>query len=462
MSDETVGYVADPSHLDRFLPRIVKNGERTPFRKGDMKRVLDFDNVPDPPTGGAVMYCEDGGAEGLKFTVRHMVLRGGFLFYYDVQDVYEEEGDVEYLDEPLGVLPLNKVGVEFPPGGRRVFREHAHTDARNGYELVVYHAPDDSDNAETRPPAFLVLESLAQREKWCAALKARAEIDQETKLRIVFETRFQDDREHGAPTPVKMKSRGMVRQSAAFYMAPSPTKKGKSKRGALLELESDDLDATRATEEFGRPDFSDEIWVDDFFRNNLDFDAPTKCRLLENWQASIKRGLKDSVLEQYEYFVDASSEMTKMGREVAALKSMVETQNECIKEMKEIDFTAGFGSMLAVYDSDDEGIEPPHLQAGALRARRGQASRLDDAQSDASSMSSGDDRGIESKETFDPFGIENYIEIPPELDDICEEISAFIKESRYTDATDLLLKAKQDVDELFALVRCVAACIVCY
>jgi len=452
MTDETVDFVADPSHLDRFLPRVMKNGERGPFRKGDMKRVLDFDNVPDPPTGGAVMYCEDGGPEGLKFHVRHMVLRGGFLFYYDVQDVYEEEGDVEFLDEPLGVLPLNKVGVEFPPGGRRVFREHAHTDARNGYELVVYHAPDD--NEETRPPAFLVLESLAQREKWCVALKARAEINEETKLRMVFETRFKDDEEGAPQMPQKMKSRSMVRQSAAFYKAPSPTKKGKSKRNSLLELESDDLDANRATEEFGRPDFSDEMWVDKFFRDNLDFDAPTKCRLLENWQASIKRGLKDSVLEQYEYFVDASSEMTKMGREVAALKAMVETQNECIKEMKEIDFTAGFGSMLAVYDSDDEGMEPPHLRAGALRGRRGQASRLnDDAQSDASSMSSGDEGGaIETKETFDPFGIEKHIEIPSELEDICEEISAFIKESRYTDATDLLLKAKRDVDEIFALV----------
>ena len=208
MSDEKVGYVADPSHLDRFLPRVIKNGERIPFRKGDMKRVLDFDNVPDPPTGGAVMYCEDGGAEGLKFHVRHMVLRGGFLFYYDVQDVYEEEGDVEYLDEPLGVLPLNKCGVEFPPGGRRVFREHAHTDARNGYELVVYHAPDDADNEETRPPAFLVLESLAQREKWRAALKARAEINEDTRLRVLFETRFKDDQEDDAQMPQKGKGRG--------------------------------------------------------------------------------------------------------------------------------------------------------------------------------------------------------------------------------------------------------------
>ena len=117
MSDETVGFVADPSHLDRFLPRVIKNGERNQFRKGDMKRVLDFDNVPDPPTGGAVMYCEDGGPEGLKFHVRHMVLRGGFLFYYDVQDVFEEEGDVEYWMNRWVYCRSTRWGSSFLPVG---------------------------------------------------------------------------------------------------------------------------------------------------------------------------------------------------------------------------------------------------------------------------------------------------------------------------------------------------------
>jgi hypothetical protein len=353
-------------------------------------------------------------------------------------------------------LPLNKVGIEFPPGGRRVFREHAHTDARNGYELVVYHAPDENDAEETRPPAFLVLESLAQREKWAAALRARAEMNMETKLRQVFETRFKDNEDPAAPRP---STRGLVRQSAAFYQMPKKGGKG-NKSARLLELESDDLDAQRATDEFGRPDFSEEEWVDNFFRNNLEYDAPTKCRLLENWQAGIKRGLKDSVLEQYEYFVDAAAEMAKMGREGAALKTMVETQNECIKEMKEIDFLAGFGDVLGgvAYDSDEEGMEPPHLRAGARR-RRTATHVQDDDQSDASSLSSSG-RGMEKnstnrkeQEAFDPFGIENFIELPAWLEDTGEEISAFIKESRYTDATDLLLKAKAEVDELLALVR---------
>jgi hypothetical protein len=460
MATEKVAFVADPSHLDRFLPRVAstQNGETTllPFQKQHVKRVLDFENVPDPPSDGTVMYCEDGGTEGLKFHVRHMCLRGGFLFYFDVGDVYDDEGNVEYLDEPLGVLPLNKVGIEFPPGGRRVFREHAHTDARNGYELVVYHAPDDGE--ETRPPAFLVLESLAQREKWAAALRARAEMNMETTLRQVFETRFQDNEEGAAPQ--RASQRGLVRQSAAFYQTPKKGDKGNRSTG-LLELEgADDLDAQRATDEFGRSDFSEEEWVDSFFRNNRDYDAPTKCRLLENWQAGIKRGLKDSVLEQYEYFVDAAAEMAKMGREVAALKTMVETQNECIKEMKEIDFLAGFGDVVGgvAYDSDEEGMEPPHLQAGARR-RRTAAHVQDDDQSDASSLSSSG-RGVEKnstnrkeQEAFDPFGIENFIELPAWLEDIGEEISAFIKESRYTDATDLLLKAKAEADELLAMVR---------
>ena len=457
---ETVTFVADPSHLDRFLARVsVKKGNDhsvLPFTGEHMKRVLDFEQVPDPPTR-TVMFCEDGGNDGLSFRIRHMVLRGGFLFYFDVQDVEEDEGEYDYLDAPLGVVPLDQVGVEFPPGGRRVFREHAHTDARNGYELVIYHAPDDADNEETRPPTFLVLESLGQREKWAQALRARAEINKETKLRVVFETnRSKDAALAKSLLPSRPQQRGMVRQSAAFMVKPADKN---AKRGQPLEMESDDLDASRATEEFGVLDFSAEDWVDQFFVSNNDFDAPTKCRKMEQWQASIKRGLKGAVLEQYEYFVDASSEMTKMGREVAALKTMVETQNECIKEMKEIDFSRGFGDVMGddVYDSDDDGLEPPHLRAGGRRGRRRLAPQ-DDDQSDESSLSSGGEGsarnlGKAGKTPFAPFDSERLIEIPAWLDDICEEISAFIKESRYTDATDLILKAKAEVSEILAMVR---------
>ncbi len=44
----------------------------------------------------------------------------------------------------------------------------------------------------------------------------------------------------------------------------------------------------------------------------------------------------------------------------------------------------------------------------------------------------------------------SHIEIPSWITDVCEEISAFIKESRYTDATELILKAKAEVSGILS------------
>jgi hypothetical protein len=43
-----------------------------------------------------------------------------------------------------------------------------------------------------------------------------------------------------------------------------------------------------------------------------------------------------------------------------------------------------------------------------------------------------------------------HIEIPPWICDVTEEVSAFIKESRYSDATELILKAKAEVSDFLA------------
>ena len=43
-----------------------------------------------------------------------------------------------------------------------------------------------------------------------------------------------------------------------------------------------------------------------------------------------------------------------------------------------------------------------------------------------------------------------HIEIPPWISDVTEEVSAFIKESRYSDATELILKAKAEVSDILA------------
>ena len=117
----------------------------------------------------------------------------------------------------------------------------------------------------------------------------------------------------------------------------------KGKRGAGIGKDKkkgdggEDITIQDVLKEFGRSNFSEQTWIDNYFELHSDMDASSRCRLMEKQQDAIKRGLKGAVLEQYEYFVEASGEMTKMGREVVDLKTLVETQVETIKEMKEID-----------------------------------------------------------------------------------------------------------------------------
>lgn len=456
LTTEKVTFIADTNSADRFLPRVAvaksktENGRTTieksfrPFEAVDMTRVLDFKEVPDPPEDTTMRVCESGGSEGLKFPVRNVCVRGGYLFYFDVEDVDDQVRGhyVSYHAPPIGVVPLDKVDVATPPGGRRVFRDHAHTDAKHGYEFVLIHAPDGGSET-TRPAAFFVAESLAQREKWLKALRCRAEITKDTKLRpnITAQSRHLDN-------------------TLPKLFRP---KRSQKRRTAEEDDEAEDAETLfieQAKKEFGVIDFHDDKWLNNFFVNNSDFDAGNKIDQLEQWQSSIKRGLRGAVLEQYEYFVEASGEMTTMGKEVSALKSMVETQNELIKEMKDIDFTATFtdGDEMDLLDSDDEDMEPKNKGDGGRRRRR----QLQQVDEDDSSLSSDEEAapvrklkqklrsGMSVDSTNQDHG---NIEIPSWLDDVSEEISAFIKECRYTDATDLLFKAKNELNDILSLVR---------
>jgi hypothetical protein len=471
LTDEKVTFIADTNSADRFLPRIAvaksrtANGRTTieknfrPFEAVDMTRVLDYNEVPDPPEDTAMRVAEDAGTDGLKFPVRNVCVRGGFLFYFDVEDVDDHVSGhyVSYHAPPLGVVPLDKVDIATPQGGRRVFREHAHTDARQGYEFVLVHAPDGGTET-TRPAAFFVADSLAQREKWLKALRLRAEVTADTKLRPNAGSR----QNGGDASPAMMGQLGtktVVRR----------TKRNARRRAAADDnVDPEDVEARdveMAKREFGVVDFGDESWLNNFFMTNNDFEAGNKIDQLEQWQSSIKRGLRGAVLEQYEYFVEASGEMTTMGKEVGALKSMVETQNFLIKEMKEIDFTAAFaeGDEDDPLDSDDEdAMDPPNTRAGGRRARRRrrQVQNSED-QSDDSSISSDEEAGplrklkskLKSGMSVDmPKLSDGQIEIPSWLDDVSEEISAFIKECRYTDATDLLFKARAEVNDIVSQV----------
>lgn len=468
--EERVAFIVDSKHVDQFIPRIsvVKTIDRVgrakveknfrPFSTDDISRVLDFENVEDPPPDGPMMHGE-GGLNDMKFPKRHICLRGGFLFYFDLNDVSGtgQSHYVHYHGPPIGVIPLDKVKVEFPPGGRRVFREHAQSDARTGYELAILHA---SNEEGARPPAFIAADSLGQRDKWANAIKERAAVESHTPLRAqVF---GQEDTY--AMTPAEILKEKENKKEKQEKENGKRDNRRKGRRSSLAGKKDDqgngeDNAIGDALQEFGKNNFVEKTWIDNYFETHNDIDADQKARQLEQWQDAIKKGLKNAVLEQYEYFVEASAEMTKMGKDVVDLKTLVETQVETIKEMKEIDFTGVLGE-----PTDGGGSEPGGIfneRRKGLRRNKSGESFGDYESDDVSSVSSyggekengaGPANGQEPKYR-DPESKEGVIEIPSYLEDAAEEILAFAKESRYTDATELWAKAKDEVTEIMKQVR---------
>lgn len=467
--EERVAYTLNPKHPEQFIPRIavVKTIDRVgrakveknfrPFSTEDISRVLDFDNVPDPPPDGPMMHGE-GGLNDMKFPKRHVCLRGGFLFIFDLKDVSGtgQSHYVHYHGPPMGVIPLDKVRIEFPPGGRRVFREHAQSEARTGYELAILHTSQDEG---ARPPAFIAADSLGQRDKWANAIKARADIEAPTALRTQL---FGQDETFATKPAEIMKERESKKKEDPTKMEGGKREaRRKGRRSSVATGKKDDDGDGEDTligdalQEFGKNNFVEKAWIDMYFENHNEIDAEQKARQLEQWQEAIKKGLKNAVLEQYEYFVEASAEMTKMGKEVVDLKTLVETQVETIKEMKEIDFTGA-----TMDPKDGNGSEGE----GAFKERRKPRRRpsTDGAgdESDVSSVSSygegeSGSRPANAQDTKyrDPESKEGAIEVPAYLEDAAEEIMAFAKESRYTDATDLWAKAKEEVTEIMKQVR---------
>jgi hypothetical protein len=545
--EERVTYTADPSHPDRFVPRVSAGAGGEPprrFEPEDLSRVLDFEGLSfEPPKDGGLMLGEDGGTDGLKFPVYHFCLRGGYLFYFSVEDVDEESGPfVIFHGPPVGVIPLERVIVEFPPGGRRVFREHAHTDARSGYEMVVLHVPyqhDDNNGGggegeEMRPPAFLVAESLGARERWAKALRERASVAKPTLLRsgyvasssmattskVAASTAATSRKDEPADGPAgaavssaaagsstapgsssllgagggaaavsaasvaalaaeaKDKNRKSKRRESASHGKPTSSSASDPAGGKALDSSRDDAELGSAILEFGSSTFSEKEWMDNYFATHNDFDVPTKCRQMENHQNEMKKSLKGAVLEQYEYFVQASGEMTTMGREVASLKSYIETEVETLKDMKEVDFSGcvhnrflrgGGGSSD---DTSSDAMEPPRLDRPAsvseqksAEAKKDDRSFLSDGGADESYPSfrrgggrdasrsgskakkaehPGEDAGNESMETSDP----PSIQIPEWLEDVTVDIAALAREGQYTDAIELHVKARNEVLDL--------------
>jgi hypothetical protein len=497
--DERILYVPDSSHPGRFFPQISSSGTTRAFEPEDMARVLDYESVTQAPMDGNLMHGEDRGHEGFKFPMYHFCLRGGFLFYFDVEDVDEESGNyATYAAPPLGVVPLDKVTVEFPPGGRRVFREHAQTDARNGYELVILHAPQGEYEGQIRPPSFLVADSLGHREKWTTALRSRADISKPTLLRGGYSTmqRSGPSGQPAAPPPTtaavktpsaeaepaeaadaslatngkKSFADPQLEAAATAAAAATPTtttaamsSRASKKTSAAKKREariiqeqvmgvSDDAELANAVVEFGVSDFSEREWMANFFQIHNDFDAPAKCRQMELFQIEMKKSLKGAVLEQYEYFVQASGEMTTMGREVSSLKSLIETQVEAMKEMKDIDFSGSLFEEKEDKNNESGVFEPPRLN----RRRKGNSKELEESfESQISSVEEesserigqGDEMGVNESNMLDENDVPP-IQVPDWLEDVEEEISSAVRECRYNDAIELLTKAKHELADL--------------
>ena len=332
--EERVTFTASEDSSVDFFPRIavtktdqrygrVDKSFRT-FEASDIGRVVDFPNVPDPPPDGPMMHCENG----TEFPSRHFALRGGFLLFFDLGDVSGTGAQhyVTYHGPPLGCIPIHGCQVNFPPGGRRVFREHAQTNARTGYELAILHIPEGDE--PPRPPAFVVAESLGQRERWAGAIRARAEIDDHTNLRAIASFAKDDPSVLlGSTKPSDLLKQAESKRSLNSGRAGSSRtldassgrgdgrdggKDGggkrsgtwKGKRGSMPGKDGKGGDGEEsmvqeALMEFGKNNFAEKAWIDSYFESHSEKDAAARCRQLEKWQEAIKRGLKSAVLEQY-------------------------------------------------------------------------------------------------------------------------------------------------------------------
>jgi len=483
---ERVTHALDPtaaSHIPLFLPRIcVSRGsaddeeEIRPFDKSGVERVMDYPNMPDPPADCLVMHCEapgvgndeevkDDDGSGIVFPKKSAHLRGGYIFLSQPKD----KNDNDASNTPGGkiaCIPLGGCTVDFPPGGRRVFREHAHTGARAGYEMAIHVRSDD----DSKITCYIVLDSLGLRETWAGAIRLRCDVgDKITKIRP------------GGIAGSRLMSAG---EDIDGYYDKGSTNKATSATGSGMARQSRkqkqwglkkpqqidgpassgnaDLDA--AIDQFGVHGFKEERWLHEYLRKNSARELPGECDKLEKWMDVIKNGLRGAVLEQYEYFVEASREMSTMGREVAWIRTLVERQQEVLMSMKNVDFGTGLEEMddgaaddeygylsdddkafgdagndgASVVSSSSEESSSKNKSRTPMRGSR-RPSRID-----ARKKSAGSVVPIDDGEAAVPSN-SIYVEIPAYLSDITEEVAAFIKESRYSDATELILKGKKEI-----------------
>lgn len=523
MKQEKVTFIPNPLNNGECIPQLEVDGESFEFTGEHMSRVLDFDNMPEPPPPDAPhrhfeFEIDENEAMNPQFPKRYFCLRGSFIFYFDMEDVdgyiYDNLG-VKFNGPPKGVIPLERTVVEFPPGGRRVFREHANTDARNGYELMIRHvgrgglSSSDSSTAiatKRRAPAYIVMDSLGQRDTWAKAIKTRADIHKRDTLlrgigvpstsmttshkdevRMLAQARkafdsfdldgngtistndLRDVMHSLGKYPTENELRAIMKKADAdnsggisfdkflaimksqedILTKKSGKRDGRNIGGDISVLagiieQKEQHEIDEAIEEFGSKTFFDESeWINNFFRNHDEAEAAMMASKLERWQTSIKKGLRGAVLEQYEYFVEASREMSIMGKEVLALKDLSNKQVELLETLNNIDVTADIVSRDdEVIDAEDE------LEAYSSDSdTKGKSSHNSPSRSKGLIQSSGSFHISPKKNISNT----TEMEIPDWLIESVEDTDTFLKRACYSDAADLLLKAKSEILELMSL-----------
>eukprot|EP00985_Skeletonema_marinoi_P023717 scaffold15937_cov141-Skeletonema_marinoi.AAC.9 len=489
---ERVIHVLDPiaaSHIPLFLPRVaVTRGsadegeeEIRPFQNGsDIERVMDYSNMPDPPQDCLVMHCEapgvgneeeakDDDGSGIVFPKRSAHLRGGYIFLSQPKDK-NDNGSANSSGSKIACIPLAGCSVDFPPGGRRVFREHAHTGARAGYEMAIQVKSNDA----SKITCYIVLDSLGLRESWASAIRLRCDVG--NKITKVRPGGIAGSRLMSAGEDIDgYYDKGSKNNLAGPGSGISRSNKKQKQWGLQKPHQADgpassgnaDLDA--AIDQFGTHGFQEEKWLHEYLRKNSARELPGECDKLEKWMDVIKNGLRGAVLEQYEYFVEASREMSTMGREVAWIRTLVERQQEVLMSMKNIDFGTGLEEMDEAAGDDEYGYlsdeEKAFQDAGRDDSSIGSSSSEESSsKGNARTPMRGNRRpsrieslrkpsgaaGITPIDEGEPTVPSNsiYVDIPAYLSDITEEASAFIKESRYSDATALILKGKNEIADI--------------
>lgn len=424
--------------------------------------------MPDPPPSCTVMHCEppDDESDGvLVFPKRRAIMRGGYILLSA-----EESKDDQ---DTLNCIPIDGSTVDLPPGGRRVFREHAHTEARAGYELAI--RLKYNENSYT---CYIVLDSLNNREIWASAVRMRCDVGNRNKVTllrpggIAGSRLMAADAEELYGTASSSKHTGMgLKQSQMKKSKKFDLRKNVMGGAGSLMTQgegSGNADLDEALKQFSGSKFQEDKWVHKFLQRHAVADLPSECEKLEKWMDVIKNGLRGAVLEQYEYFVEASREMTIMGREVAFLRTLVERQQETLMGMKNIDFGVGVEEeimeendgyyseddalMNAINDEEDDvstsSSDEEGQAAGRTPMRSNLRNRRKDNRKNIASLSAVDE---EHQGPPSPERGQQFIEIPAWISDSTEEISSLIKESRYTEATDLIIKAKTEVNLLLSV-----------